>query len=160
MVKIGLASGDMDDCDTFNNFNAQAPSKLQLPKISSTQTKNEIDSRSDSDSSDNEILSAFTNQRSDLQVKGTGIVSRTLRDDEDGSRHQKFIIKLKNGQSLLVAHNIDLAPRVSGIKSGDKVDFYGEYEWSKQGGVIHWTHDDPRGRHKNGWIKHNGKTYH
>lgn len=162
--KIGLASGDMDDCDTFNNFNAQAPSKLQLPKISSAQTRNDIDSHSDSYSddygSDNEILSAFTNKRSDLQVKGTGIVSRILPDDEDGSRHQKFIIKLKNGQSLLVAHNIDLAPRVSGIKSGDKVDFYGEYEWSKQGGVIHWTHDDPRGRHKHGWIKHNGKTYH
>ena len=154
--KIGLTSGDMDDCDTFNNFNAQAPSKFQLPKIANARTK----SKADNYSSDDAILSAFTNHRSDLQVKGKGIVSRTLRDDDEGSRHQKFILKLDNGQSLLVAHNIDLAPRVNGIRSGDKIEFYGEYEWSEQGGVLHWTHDDPRGRHKNGWLKHNGKTYH
>jgi len=154
--KIGLTSGDMDDCDTFNNFNAQAPSKFQLPKISNARTKSYAGSSSD----DDVILSAFTNQRSDLQVKGTGIVSRTLRDDNEGSRHQKFILKLSSGQSLLVAHNIDLAPKISDIRSGDRIDFYGEYEWSEQGGVLHWTHDDPRGRHKNGWLKHNGKTYH
>ncbi len=153
--KIGLASGDMDDCDTFNNFNAQAPSKFQLPKIADAKTSNKTSSYS----SDDIILSAFTNQRSDLQVKGTGIVSRTLRDDNEGSRHQKFILKLNNGQSLLVAHNIDLAPRIDDLRAGDRIDFYGEYEWSEQGGVLHWTHHDPRGRHKDGWLKHKGKTY-
>ena len=32
-------------------------------------------------------------------------------------------------------------------------------EWNEQGGIIHWTHHDPDGRHLPGWIKHNGRTY-
>ncbi|MCK5070226.1 MAG: DUF3465 domain-containing protein, partial [Desulfocapsa sp.] len=27
------------------------------------------------------------------------------------------------------------------------------------GGVIHWTHRDHNGRHIDGWLKYNGKTY-
>ena len=70
-----------------------------------------------------------------------------------------FILKLSSGQTLLVAHNIDLADKIKGLKKGDKVAFYGEYEWSEQGGVIHWTHHDPSGRHTDGWLKHDGRLY-
>ena len=42
---------------------------------------------------------------------------------------------------------------------GDTVQFYGEYEWNKKGGVMHWTHKDPRNRHTHGWLKHNGRVY-
>lgn len=105
------------------------------------------------------IAAAFRAQRSDVQVEGHGIVERVLRDDLDGSRHQRFILRLDNGQTLLVAHNIDLAPRIPGLRRGDRVAFYGEYEWNSQGGVIHWTHHDPAGRHVDGWLRHNGRTY-
>lgn len=109
--------------------------------------------------SDQPIAAAFEQRQSNVQVEGGGMVSRILGDDVNGSRHQRFIVRLANGQTLLLAHNIDLAPRVDGLSEGDKVSFYGEYEWNAKGGVIHWTHHDPTGRHVAGWIKHNGKTY-
>ena len=105
------------------------------------------------------IKSAYENHQSDVQVKGSGIVIRILKDDNKGSRHQKFILKLSSGQTVLIAHNIDLAPRINSISKGDQVQFYGEYEWNKKGGVVHWTHHDPKGRHVGGWLKHKGSTY-
>lgn len=105
------------------------------------------------------LANAFENRTSDIQVKGQGVVIKVLSDDSDGGRHQRFIIRLDSGQTLLVAHNIDLASRVASLREGDQVIFSGEYEWNSKGGVIHWTHHDPNGRHAAGWIKHNGKTY-
>ncbi len=102
---------------------------------------------------------AFENRSSDFQVEGEGKVIRVLRDDLKGSRHQRFIVRLSSGQTLLISHNIDLAPRISSLRVGDSVVFHGEYEWNPKGGVIHWTHHDPAGRHIGGWIKHQGKTY-
>ncbi|STZ75494.1 DUF3465 domain-containing protein [Bergeriella denitrificans] len=105
------------------------------------------------------LQQAFENRQSDIQVEGFGRVVKTLPDDNKGSRHQRFILKLSSGQTLLVAHNIDLADKIKGLKKGDTVGFYGEYEWTEQGGVIHWTHHDPKGRHADGWLEHNGKRY-
>ena len=105
------------------------------------------------------LQEAFRSQRSDLQVRGEGTVTKVLRDDLDGSRHQRFILRTNTGQTLLVAHNIDLAPRIDGLKAGDTVEFYGEYEWNPKGGVIHWTHHDPDHRHVAGWLRHQGRTY-
>ncbi|TLE16488.1 DUF3465 domain-containing protein [Vibrio cholerae] len=105
------------------------------------------------------LQQAYQSQQSDLQVQGFGQVAKVLPDDNDGSRHQKFILKLNSGQTLLVAHNIDLAPRIPNLKVGDIVEFYGEYEWNKKGGVLHWTHKDPQNRHAHGWLKHNGQVY-
>ena len=109
--------------------------------------------------SDSQLAAAFENQQSDLQIEGDGIVSKILPDDTNGSQHQRFILRLTNGQTLLIAHNIDLAPRIDNLNVGDTVEFYGEYEWNSKGGVVHWTHHDPSGRHEAGWLKHNDKTY-
>jgi len=109
--------------------------------------------------SDAVIANAFSNHVSNLQVSGQGVVTRLLPDDNSGSRHQKFILKLSSGQTLLVAHNIDLAPRISSLREGDSVQFYGEYEWNEKGGVLHWTHRDPKGSHVAGWLQHQGQWY-
>jgi hypothetical protein len=109
--------------------------------------------------SDQLITTAFQNQQSNLQVEGSGVVTHILPDDNKGSRHQKFIIRLSSGQTVLIAHNIDLAARVNSIKEGDTVEFHGEYEWNSKGGVVHWTHHDPNARHEDGWLKHNDRIY-
>ena len=108
---------------------------------------------------DSLIQAAYENRQSDVQVEGAGRVVKVLPDDNKGSRHQKFILELASGQTLLVAHNIDLAPRIPDLHEGDRVSFYGEYEWNERGGVVHWTHHDPQGRHVDGWLKHQGKRY-
>jgi hypothetical protein len=101
----------------------------------------------------------YANRQSDVQVEGSGIVKAILPDDTQGSRHQKFILELANGQTLLISHNIDLAPRIDTLRPGDRVSFYGEYEWNPKGGIIHWTHHDPQGLHADGWLLHDGKRY-
>ncbi|WP_180115020.1 DUF3465 domain-containing protein [Acinetobacter sp. YH12140] len=117
------------------------------------------DAQQKGQSAEDIIAHAFKNKLSNVQVEGAGQVKAVLRDDNEGSRHQKFILTLNNGQTLLVAHNIDLAPRIDNLQKGDIVQFYGEYEYSDKGGVMHWTHHDPNGRHQDGWLKHQGKTY-
>jgi hypothetical protein len=108
---------------------------------------------------DDILRRAFDNQQSDVQVQAAGKLEKVLTDDNDGSRHQRFIVRVSAEQSVLIAHNIDLAPRVADLKEGDHIEFFGEYEWNNKGGVVHWTHHDPANRHIGGWIKHNGKTY-
>jgi hypothetical protein len=101
----------------------------------------------------------FQQWQSGDQVSGGGTVLRILSDDNTGDRHQRFILKMISGQTVLIAHNIDLAPRIQSLKEGDFVTFFGQYETNAQGGVIHWTHEDPQGRHVAGWLEHNGKRY-
>ncbi|MGZ8238279.1 MAG: DUF3465 domain-containing protein [Methylobacter sp.] len=107
----------------------------------------------------NQYSYAFSIQESNSQISGQGVVTRLLADDNKGSRHQKFIIMLPSGQTLLIAHNIDLAPRINSLRVGDSIQFYGEYEWNERGGVVHWTHQDLSGAHQAGWLQHEGKRY-
>lgn len=108
---------------------------------------------------DDAIGRAFSSGTSDVQVQGEGTVIHVLADDLDGSRHQRFLVQLASGQTLLISHNIDIAPRIDGLKAGDSARFNGEYVWNEKGGVIHWTHHDPQGRPVAGWVIHDGKTY-
>ncbi|MCA9264727.1 MAG: DUF3465 domain-containing protein [Planctomycetales bacterium] len=104
------------------------------------------------------ILDAFDNRQSNVQAEFTATVVKNLPDDNEGSRHQKMILALPSGHTVLLAHNIDLADRVP-ARPGDRIEVSGEYEFSEMGGVIHWTHHDPSGRHPDGWIRHDGQTY-
>lgn len=105
------------------------------------------------------LADAYTRRLQDVPIQATGRVLKVLPDDNQGSRHQRFLLDSGLGHSLLVAHNIDLAPRIPDLQRGDTVQFKGEYVWNEKGGVIHWTHHDPDGRHPGGWLKHEGRTY-
>lgn len=105
------------------------------------------------------IEQAFAQKISNIQVAGSGKVVKLLADDLQGRRHQKFILQLPSAQTLLIVHNIDIAPRIDSLRRGDAIEFYGEYEWNPKGGLVHWTHHDPQGRHVGGWLIHNGRRY-
>ena len=105
------------------------------------------------------IQQAFLNKKSGIQVQGKGVVIKLLSDDLVGGRHQRFILRLASSQTLLIVHNIDIAPRLPGLKVGETVAFYGQYEWNSQGGIVHWTHHDPAKKHISGWLKYNNKYY-
>ncbi|MEM9948742.1 MAG: DUF3465 domain-containing protein [Cyanobacteria bacterium P01_D01_bin.36] len=107
-----------------------------------------------------QVLNAYQARQSDVIVENvSGVVEAILPDDNEGSRHQRFIIRLAGGNTLLIVHNIDLAPRIDSLREGDRVLIKGEYEWNDRGGLIHWTHHDPRRVHEGGWIDHNGLRY-
>jgi uncharacterized protein DUF3465 len=97
--------------------------------------------------------------RAGAHLEGEGSVVRVLPDDNQGSRHQRFIVRLASGRTVLIAHNVDLAPRVEGLEAGDTIAFSGEFENNDKGGVVHWTHHDPSGRHVAGWLKYRGRIY-
>ncbi|MEM1229177.1 MAG: DUF3465 domain-containing protein [Pseudomonadota bacterium] len=105
------------------------------------------------------VTAAFQARRSNAWLTDGGRVIKVLPDDTKGSQHQRFLVQISGGPSILIAHNIDLAPRVAGIRAGDQVRFHGEYEWTDKGGVVHWTHHDPGGRRDGGWIEHRGERY-
>ena len=108
---------------------------------------------------DSAFTRALENRASGIQLQGRGTVIKLLPEDHEGNRHQKFILRLQSGQTVMIAHNIDLAPRISSLRVGDAVVFKGEYEWNSKGGVVHWTHHDPGGRHADGSLVHGGRTY-
>lgn len=107
------------------------------------------------------IRRAFAERRSGFMVTLEAELARLLPDDREGSAHQRFLLRLPDGHSLLVAHNIDLAPRVplGEADRGLRLRLRGQYEWNAKGGVLHWTHHDPDGRHPGGWIEHRGQRY-
>jgi len=110
-------------------------------------------------STSSQVDDAYLSQRSNIIVTAEGTVDRVLADDTSGDQHQRFVLRLPSGLTILVAHNIDVAPRIPGITTGSSLKIHGEYEWSAKGGTVHWTHRDHRGSHEAGWIEFKGQRY-
>ncbi|TXD97009.1 DUF3465 domain-containing protein [Psychrobacter frigidicola] len=133
--------------------------------LSSTISQNnDINSVVENDNScqNDTIVKAFKAKLSNRQVNGCGTIIKALPDDNEGSRHQKILIELEGispKQTLLLVHNIDVAPRVADVTKGTPLNFYGEYIYNDKGGLVHWTHHDPAARHQGGWIESNGVRY-
>lgn len=105
-----------------------------------------------------EVLQAQQQGLKHVEVTVDAQVYKLLRDDTEGLPHQRFLIGLPNGTTVLIAHDTKMAPRVP-LNKGDWVRIHGEYIWTEKGGVIHWTHHTDTPRHEGGWIDYNGLRY-
>ena len=103
------------------------------------------------------IAELIRSKRSNVIVEASGVVTKVLPDDNEGDRHQRLLVEV-GGNTILIAHNIDLASRVP-VRAGDTIRFKGEYEYNDRGGVIHWTHRNTNRNHAAGWIESGGKRY-
>ena len=157
--EIDAQINNVKNTETFAT-NANADTEIKKYKLQIPESESESESEEATKQLAKAIVaSAYIQRLEDVQVHDEGRVVAVLSDDRKGSKHQRFILRTKEDITVLVAHNIDLAKRIENIKQGDTVEFYGEYVWNEKGGVVHWTHHDPDGRHVSGWLKHNGIKY-
>jgi hypothetical protein len=102
---------------------------------------------------DDSLARAIAARAREVPVTGSGVVVKLLRDDREGSQHQRILVRVAGGGTVLLAHNLELGARVAPLAEGDRLEFAGDYAWNEKGGVVHWTHPDPQGRHRAGWIR-------
>jgi hypothetical protein len=105
-----------------------------------------------------QVLQAQEQHWKKVEVTVEAPVAKLLRDDTEGIPHQRFLLQLANGTTVLIAHDTAMAPYVP-LHPGDWVRIHGEYIWTDRGGVIHWTHHTDTPRHEGGWIQYNGQIY-
>ncbi len=110
---------------------------------------------------DRAVCDAYSAQRSDVEVVVDGTVTRLLGvAPARVSPHEGFLLRLASGCSLVVRveANTDFTGPIP-LAEGQRAAVKGEYEFYPRGGVVHWTHRDPRGRHEGGYIATGGQVY-
>lgn len=107
------------------------------------------------------LCAAYSDGRSGVEVVADGKVTRVFGIVQGRvSPHEGFLFRLASGCSVVVRveANTDFTGPIP-LTVGERVAVKGEYEYYPRGGVIHWTHRDPRGRHENGYIEAGGHSY-
>lgn len=142
----------------YQYFFNQGPQKSVPPATASVQSTS-ISSKEQL-AAVNKIQQAVQDQNTEAKfwVTLSGKVIKVLKDDREGDMHQRFLLEIAPNTTLLIAHNIDVATRVP-LKQGDTLSLKGEYVWNDKGGVLHWTHHDPKNRNQGGWIDYQGVRY-
>lgn len=136
---------------------AKAPRSTKAPRSSAAPRRAPDRAAPDRAAPDLAALrAAIADRAHERWVQGSATVLKVLPDDLEGSRHQRFLLRVDAG-TVLVAHNIDLAPRAP-VAAGALVGFRGSFIWNDKGGVLHWTHHDPKGR-PGGWLEVAGRRF-
>ena len=106
------------------------------------------------------VKAAFERHAENVELTASGAVDRVLSDQDGPSGpHERFIVRLPDvGLTVLVEHNLSIAPRVP-VVVGEPVVVHGEYVWNAQGGLLHFTHHDPDRSHEGGYIVYGGRRY-
>lgn len=112
-----------------------------------------------SNTPDYALLKALNERKQVSFIEGSELkVVKLLPDDTSGLRHQKWTVKLSDGRTLQAIYNLDMCERVP-VKLGDSVAMGGQFIWTKQGGILHWLHRDPKRLRPDGYVHLNGKFF-
>jgi len=109
------------------------------------------------------VYAAWSEHRSHIEVTATGSVAHILgtRSGPSGE-HEGFLLHLRGaagrGLTVRVEDNVDLTGPIP-LHEGSDVEVRGEYIYDPRGGLIHYTHRDPRLRHSAGYVRVEGKIY-
>jgi len=109
------------------------------------------------------VYSAWAQHRSRVEVTASGSVARVLGSRRGPSGvHEGFLLHLRGaagrGLTVRVEDNEDLTGPIP-LQTGSDVEVRGEYIYDPRGGIIHYTHRDPRFRHPAGYVRVDGKVY-
>jgi hypothetical protein len=109
------------------------------------------------------VYDAWRRQLSHVEVTASGSVARVLGTSSGPSGvHESFLVHLRgaggHGLTVRVEDNVDLTGPIP-LAAGDDVEVRGEYIYDSSGGLIHYTHNDPRGRHPGGYVRAEGRTF-
>ncbi len=114
-------------------------------------------------SSNGAVYDAWRAHRSYVEVTASGSVAHVLGTRLGPSgMHQGFLLHLTGAQggglTVRVEDNTDLTGPIP-MRAGDAAVVRGEYIYDPRGGIIHYTHRDPRGRHPSGYVQVEGRLY-
>jgi hypothetical protein len=101
---------------------------------------------------------AYHDQRTDFMSEVSGAVVRIVVDEKGDAPHQKFFIRLENGQTVLVVHDLEAGGKIP-LAINDRVTVRGEYSWSETGGTLQRTERDLSTQRRHGFVEHEGKRY-
>ena len=109
------------------------------------------------------VYDAWRAGRSHIEVIANGSVARMLGTHRGRSgNHEGFLLHLSGsagrGLTVRVEDNVDLTGPIP-LSEGQDVVVRGEYIFDERGGIVHYTHRDPRGRHISGYVLVDGKFY-
>lgn len=106
------------------------------------------------------VRAAFERHAENVELTASGAIDRVLSDQDGPSGpHERFIVRLPDmGLTVLVEHNLSIAPRVP-VVVGELIVVHGEYVWNAQGGLLHFTHHDPGRSHEGGYVVYGGRRY-
>jgi hypothetical protein len=116
-----------------------------------------------SDAGNAAVYQSWAQQRSKVEVTASGSVAKVLGTRRGPSGvHTGFLLHLRGsegrGLTVRVEDNVDLTGPIP-IRAGDDVEVRGEYIYDPRGGLIHYTHRDPRGRRAGGYVRIGNRMY-
>ena len=109
------------------------------------------------------VYDAWRQQHSFVEVTASGSVASVLGTQHGPSgTHEGFLLHLRgsggHGLTVRVEDNVDITGPIP-LAPGDDVEVRGEYIYDAGGGLIHYTHNDPQGRHPGGYVRAEGRTF-